>query len=754
MRLRGTLVVCALLALPAVLPSPAAADVFGPLELASAGNGAGDLHQQAEGAIFPALSANGRYLVFVGSFGGVPGVWRRDLASGAVTQVAEGDATMPSISADGRYVSFTTSERLLAGDTNNSPDVYVRDMEAGEGEPEFILVSAVDGSEEAARYSFTFRAGLDPEEEQEEEAEFGAIAGARSAISADGRYVVFETTAASNLLGEAEATPTLEVFVRDLATDETRLVSAEYNAAAGRPANGEDRPVAPSGAEGQQPLGAIFPGGTTTPRFRQLRPEAAGAHPQQGIWAGASISADGSTVAWMGQSLERQTQLLPAEQSRAQPELAEPLWRRISEGPSAPIRRVSGGSDPLAPACATSGELESAASLLDPCAGPFEHYRELNQGLWGEKVKADFVPQLSADGMTVAFITGARELASGELQFQGAESTDDLYVVDMAGGLTRVQALRRVTTIGGGAVGSQEQIEKSSMVVDYSVAPDGSQVAFTTQRTQFPLSTPAYVSAPAATAGMIELFDADLANNTLTRVTHGFQGEGQRGEELPVAESPGVDPYEAGQGAYAPSFSADGNTLSFASTANNLVFGDGNGDPDAFVVHRIPPTFETVVQQISTPPQNPAVAPTWTLGARAVSRKNGQVVLDVVVPGSGALSARASSTVRLRTAARRAARARQRAKSTKLATVQVASAKATAHASAEGLVLLTLTLTSPYRPLASGVGLAASVSLTFTAAGHPALHLSVPARFVGPRKPKPRSKPRAARRPARKGAAR
>jgi WD40 repeat protein len=734
MRLRATLATCALIALPAVAAPAAGADVFGPIELVSASAPAGGPNEQAGEAVFPVLSGDGRYVAFVGSYAGASGIWRRDLDTGAVEQVAPGDATMPSISANGRYVSFTTNEQLVPEDTNSSPDVYVRDMEPGEGEPEYALVSAVNGTDEGASYASSSSPG--------EEAEYGSLASARSAISASGNEVVFVTTAESNLLGGPEPTPAKEVLVRDLATEETTLVSAEYEPAAGRPANGEDRPVQPFLRAGAEPYGAVFLGGET-PRFRRLQPNPSAPDDGQNVWFGASISADGNAVTWMGQELERQTRLLPGEQSVQEPSAAEPLWRDIGEGPAAPIRRVTGGSDPTNPLCVASGEqrLQGRLSPSDPCAGPFEHYLdEPGVGLWGVKVgQADYVPQLSANGMTVAFLTGARELASGELQFEGAESTDDLYIADMASGLARVQALKRLTAIGGGALDSEEHLEKSSEIVDYTVSPDGSQVAFTTKRTQYPLGSPAFVSAPAAAPGMIELFDIDLADDTLTRVTHGFLGEGERSEELPTTELPGRDPYHEEQGAYAPSFSADGNTLCFASTADNLVYGDGNDAPDAFIVHRLIAAPGVVAQYVSSPPPGPSIVAPWELDATAVSLANGTVRLYVEVPGAGTLSAEASSNVLVHSSARsskhargaRTGRGSRLRRAATIATRTVASSKASSDGSEEGLVTLMLAPARAYGLLASRPGgLSGMVRISFSAPGHPLAHVSLPVRFV------------------------
>ena len=66
------------------------------------------------------LSADGRYLAFQGTIGGLRGVFRKDLETGAVaagrgrerlrSEGPSADASAPSISADGRYVSFTTED--------------------------------------------------------------------------------------------------------------------------------------------------------------------------------------------------------------------------------------------------------------------------------------------------------------------------------------------------------------------------------------------------------------------------------------------------------------------------------------------------------------------------------------------------------------------------------------------------------------------------------------------------------------------
>jgi hypothetical protein len=713
---------CAAIALPFALPQTAAADLFGPISLASE-----SATQQATYARDPAISGNGRYVAFDGSFGGETGVFRRDLATGVVEPVAAGEtdtpagsATLPSISETGQYVSFTTTAQLTPGDTNKGPDVYVRNMEIEAHEPckppppspalqepcAYELASAVNGSEEALTYKTSSPSS------------YGSVASGRSALSVDGRYVVFVTTAISNLADPGEVTtPALQVAVRDLQTGETHLVSV---AEAGGPA---------AGSEGATLYGAVYAPGGHIPPFE---PTAAYSLPSS---TGASISADGSTVAWMGQDISAQAPTLPGE--FLPPKYTEPLWRRIS--PAEPTRRITGGSDPSAPGCAASGQtsLPQEAPPSDPCQGPFLTLRETTSpGIWQER-PGDPVPQLSANGSIVAFISQAPPAGDGN---GFGELYGEAYVADMSGGLSRVQALRPLTEL---ASGDASDLATTAPIIDLGISPDGSQVAFTTRRTQFPLGSLAYVSQPAAAAGMAELFDVDLDDDTLTRVTHGF--EGGPAEHPHAAVGAGQeDPYGPTDGALSPSFSDNGDTLAFSSTASNLVYGDGNTPPtagggtfdgsDAFAVSRT--LFDPVPtpQEISPAPPSPALAPNWQLYITAASRPDGSVLLEVEAPGSGTLHAYAESSVRVR-----ASRARRRGRaSTTVAARVLASTTNIPAASADGLVALTLKLTPRYQALArEHGGLSSTASVTFAAPDHPTLRQSIAVTFRRTVKPAP-----------------
>ena len=96
---------------------------------------------------------------------------------------------------DGRFVVFSTTAPLVAIDTNATDDVYLRDTTDGIT----ILVSQKGGQP-------------------------GNDASFEPTISDDGRYVAY-TTWATNLFKDQNGI-TLDVAVKDLFTDKTRLVSA------------------------------------------------------------------------------------------------------------------------------------------------------------------------------------------------------------------------------------------------------------------------------------------------------------------------------------------------------------------------------------------------------------------------------------------------------------------------------------------------------------------------------------------------
>ena len=249
----------------------------------------------------------------------------------------------------------------------------------------------------------------------------------------------------------------------------------------------------------------------------------------------------------------------------------EPLWRRIANGPSEPTRRVTGGSEPENPGCLANPEVELPSTPVpgDPCQGPFA--ARTSGGIWNGGENSDYVPRLSANGNYVAFLASAPLISEGAaFGIPGSAFNSDAYREDMTAP-TRASGLQRLSQF---ASGDTTRISTNADVLDLGISPDGQQVAFSTRRTAFPLGTPAFVSSPSAVPGLVELFEADVADETLTRVTRGYEGGVPEHSEL---ESANEDRYTKGSdGSLSPSFDASGQLLTFSSTASNLVFGDGN----------------------------------------------------------------------------------------------------------------------------------------------------------------------------------
>jgi Tol biopolymer transport system component len=655
-----------------VVAATAAAD-FGPPTLLSYSP-----REQADRVGSSALSADGRWLVYSGSLDGVAGIFRRDLASGATDIVAGGDAytntvtaaqdaRLPSISADGRYVSFTTATALdPADDTNTAADVYLRDMDDPSGA--YTLVSARDGS--AAGLDYTNAAGA------------GSAAG-RTAISADGRRVAFVTQDGSDLAGQG--TPAGQVAVRDLDTRRTTLVSSARDSTTGA-------------MTGQ----AVPDGAVTATATGDGRPVMV-----------AALSADGSTVAWLGAHIDRQAPTLSDEATEpgGGDSYDEPLWRRIADGLGAPTRRIIGGGDPLAPGCPADGTLADVA-----CQGPYPDLTlnaNSSAGFTGGWVTQpgliDAVPSISADGRTVALIGTPPIAPANQRTVNG-----DVFLVDMRDGLTRRQAVQRLT----------EELSTSDVlgIFDAAIAPNGRRVAFATSRTDFALTPPFLTGGvPSQAGGLLELYFVDLDGQSLRRVSTTIDGApaglmGARGGPVVGAS---------------PSFDATGRLLAFDSTADNLVPGDTNNAKDAFLLtDSAPPAGVPGRTEISPAPLGPQIQRAWTWALRAVAQKDGTVRLDADVPGAGALKA----TVRATVPVTRHVRVRKHGGGHRTVTRRVLAQRQVALKSARpragGLTRLSLKVSRSYISLVRATGgLYATATVTFTAPGRRTLRSTLDVRF-------------------------
>jgi Tol biopolymer transport system component len=123
-------------------------------------------------------------------------------------------SSYPSISADGRYVAFSSdASNLVSGDTNDTADIFVNDLQTGTTK----LISVASDGTPGNTYSY------------------------RPSISADGRYVAFSSDASNLVSGDTN--DTADIFVNDLQTGITKLISVASNETPERPISADGRYV-------------------------------------------------------------------------------------------------------------------------------------------------------------------------------------------------------------------------------------------------------------------------------------------------------------------------------------------------------------------------------------------------------------------------------------------------------------------------------------------------------------------------------
>lgn len=168
----------------------------------------------------PAISANGRYIAFVSTAtnfsgftrSGAYNIFRHDRVTHGTAYVsrardnAEGNGWSgnPSISDDGRYVAFTSlASNLMDGDTANSWDVFVRDVDSWTTKR--VSVSSQGAAANNGDFSMTAQ------------------------ISGNGRYVVFDSIATNLVSGDTNGKR--DIFLHNLDTNQTTRISLGMNGA-------------------------------------------------------------------------------------------------------------------------------------------------------------------------------------------------------------------------------------------------------------------------------------------------------------------------------------------------------------------------------------------------------------------------------------------------------------------------------------------------------------------------------------------
>jgi len=174
----------------------------------------------------PSLSADGRFVAFVsfapnlvdGDTNSSGDIFVHDRQTGTTQRVsvasdgaqATDSSYDPALSADGRFVAFSSeADNLVSGDTNDRSDIFVHDRLLGITQRVSV---ASDGSEGNGGPSY-----------------IGAPGAEEPSISADGRFVAFASYADNLVSGDTNGRE--DVFVHDRQTGTTQRVSVASDGA-------------------------------------------------------------------------------------------------------------------------------------------------------------------------------------------------------------------------------------------------------------------------------------------------------------------------------------------------------------------------------------------------------------------------------------------------------------------------------------------------------------------------------------------
>jgi len=398
---------------------------------------------------------------------------RVSVDSAGIQGNADSGAFAPSISANGRYVAFdSTASNLVSGDTNGFYDVFVRDRKLHKT----VRVSVGAGGAQGN--------GLSD----------------HPSISANGRYVAFESSSSNLVSGDTNGF--VDVFVRDRKLHKTVLVSVD---SAGVQANNDS--------------------------------------------SAPSISANGRYVAFVSVA----TNLVPGDSNASSDVFVRDLklhkTYRVSVGPAA-LQADSYSDEPSISANGRYVAFRSFATNLvsgdtNGYLDVFVRDRRLHKtvrvsvdsaGVQGNSFSD--TPSISANGRYVAFRSFATNLVSSD-----TNGFSDVFVRD--------RKLHKTVLVSVDSAGAQGNDPSG----DPSISADGRYVAFDS-------------SATLVSGDTNGVFDVFLRDRKLHKTV------------LVSVDSAGV---EGNSDSYDPSISADGRYVGFLSTASNLVSGDTNSSQDVFV---------------------------------------------------------------------------------------------------------------------------------------------------------------------------
>ena len=502
---------------------------------------------------------------------------------------------VPAMSADGRYVAFGSSASdLVANDNNGTGDIFLRDLQSGT--TTLVSVnSASTGTVHSLALRFNVLASVGSPE-----SDSGNGLSLNPSISADGRYVVFESYATDLVPGFGSG-QYVDLYVRDMQTGTTEPVNVDTGRSddllLGYQLSADGRSVAFETANSALTQDDIFVRDLAAHTTSLVSVSSDGHSRGNNSSYYPVISADGRFVAFRSDARNLIAGFVDGN------DLAEGdvYLRDLQLGTTTLVSMnrdgtASGnhGSSPLA--FSANGQFlafDSDASDLaaNDANGQDDLFvRDLVHGttalasvnlagtgsgngklLFSEgDISSIRPPLLSADGRFVVFESQADDLVAND-----TNGTRDVFVRDLVGGTTTLVSVNR-TGIGSG----------NGTSTAGGISADGRFVTFDSLASDVVAND---------TNGTRDVFVRDLLAGTTTLLSANSAGSGT-GDQASFDALP----------------SSDGTTVIFFSSAANLVAIDQNNKVDIFAAHLQSPSTAvlTIVAARSTPP--PTTTPTTT----------------------------------------------------------------------------------------------------------------------------------------------
>jgi Tol biopolymer transport system component len=524
----------------------------------------------ARSAFAPAISGDGRFVVFVSSakdivsgqtdtdsfsdiflFNRISGTTKlvsRSITSASTT--ANASSSDPTISANGSRVIFVSKAsdlELGLADFNGAQDAFAYAISSGTNSaitrraPEMPSFSSVQPLHQSAAW----------------------------ALSADGRWVAFESFSSNLVPGQEDTNRLLDVFLYDRVTKAVILVSRS-NGSVSRTANGRSDSPGIS-ADGRY---VVY-----TSLATDIVPGTAGPYPEYRIFLFDRIAGTNRLVARTA--------------STDRSEFPEFPTLRIS--PDGRWVAFTSRAPDLVPGQQEQPFLTDDVFLWDRDA---DHTILVSRSHTGEAVAGNhisFAPQLSSDGRYVAFSSKATDLVPGQIEDSSGQPTTDLFLYDRATGHT-VQVGRVESPDGrwvsmsadGRFVAFSRFGADDSEVLLYDRAL-GAQQLIASEATSPRISADGRYVAFLSAEPLQQVYLYDRISQAITLVT--------RSSVRSNDESNGF--------ARSPVISADGRYVAFESDADDLVTGQvsapGRDENDIFLFDRVTGTTALVSRSKTSP---------------------------------------------------------------------------------------------------------------------------------------------------------